>query len=136
VRVGPNELSFANPDAVKDIHGANSGKLPKGPSYGTGLWADGKGMSQSPLPEHKLRRKSWEKGLSSKAIAEYESRILKIIDVFVAKIAQFEGKLSLRLRSTSISSLLLTESFSVRANREYRSLDRLFCLRYNGRPSI
>lgn len=92
MRIGPNELSFSSPDAVRDIHGANSALLPKGPAYGTKLWADGSGMTNSPLPVHKLRRKAWEKGLNSKALVDYEPRILRLTDRFVEKMKMLEGK--------------------------------------------
>lgn len=93
VRVGPNELSFTRPEAVKFIHGSAANKLAKGPNYDARLWAAGISMGdERDIMIHRTRRKFWEKGLASKAIASYEPRLLRIINVLKSKFAAYQGK--------------------------------------------
>jgi cytochrome P450 len=92
VRVGPNELSFADPEAVKYIHGSQANKLQKGPNYDTRLWADGISLGdERDIAVHRARRKVWDKGLAIKAITSYEPRLVRIINVLKGKFAQYEG---------------------------------------------
>jgi tryprostatin B 6-hydroxylase len=93
VRVGPNELSFVDPEAVKWIHGSQANKVPKGPSYEARLWADGISLGdETDLMKHKVRRKFWDRGLAIKAITSYEPRIVRIINVLKSKFDKYAGK--------------------------------------------
>ncbi|KAI0506267.1 cytochrome P450 monooxygenase-like protein [Xylaria bambusicola] len=73
VRVGPSELSIADPEAVLAIHGYQS-PTTKGPWY-TLL------EPRAPLnmirdkEEHARRRKVWDQGFSTKALLGYDPRI-------------------------------------------------------------
>ncbi|OAP58405.1 hypothetical protein AYL99_07495 [Fonsecaea erecta] len=93
VRIGPNELSFVNPESVKYIHGSAANKLCKGPNYDTRLWADGISLGdERDIMAHRVRRKFWDKGLAIKAITSYEPRLVRIIDVLKAKFDAYAGK--------------------------------------------
>jgi cytochrome P450 len=87
VRIGPNELVFGNAAAVKDVHGANSMKVAKGPNYDVRLWASGRSLGEERnIQAHRLRRKIWDKGLNTKSILQYESRVLAIVEQFCAEL--------------------------------------------------
>ncbi|KIX93474.1 uncharacterized protein Z520_10894 [Fonsecaea multimorphosa CBS 102226] len=93
VRIGPNELSFADPESVKYIHGSAANKLAKGPNYDTRLWADGISLGdERDIVAHRIRRKFWDKGLAIKAITSYEPRLVRIINVLKSKFDAYAGK--------------------------------------------
>ncbi|CAG9947538.1 unnamed protein product [Clonostachys rosea f. rosea IK726] len=75
VRIGPNHLSVAHPAAVQAVHSSSSRCL-KGPWYNTQLPAVSLLTSRDPH-EHARRRKTWDNGLSFKAIRTYEANIAK-----------------------------------------------------------
>ncbi|PIL32204.1 cytochrome P450 [Ganoderma sinense ZZ0214-1] len=72
VRTGPNELSIRDPSLVGRIMGAAG--LQKGPNYlGMTLTHDGLPMvGIQDVDEHLRRRRSWNRGLNSAALKEYE----------------------------------------------------------------
>ncbi|OAL33727.1 hypothetical protein AYO20_07065 [Fonsecaea nubica] len=93
VRIGPNELSFANPESLKYVHGAAANKLGKGPNYDTRLWADGISLGdERDIVAHRTRRKFWDKGLAIKAITSYEPRLVRIINVLKSKFDTYAEK--------------------------------------------
>ncbi|KAF8573683.1 cytochrome P450 [Ramaria rubella] len=76
VRIGPNELSICEAGAVKDVLGAEG--LPKGVFYDT------KRDPAAPAnlivlqgDEHARRRRIWDRGMGSEALAEYSELISK-----------------------------------------------------------
>ncbi|OQV00819.1 hypothetical protein CLAIMM_06267 [Cladophialophora immunda] len=93
VRIGPNELSFVDPESVKYVHGSAANKLAKGPNYDTRLWADGISLGdERDIVAHRTRRKFWDKGLAIKAITSYEPRLVRIINVLKSKFDTYAEK--------------------------------------------
>ncbi|CAK5283611.1 unnamed protein product [Mycena citricolor] len=94
VRVGPNELSFRQVDAIHPMMGTQEG-LPKAE------WWDGR-MPEDPKfrpilglrdpEEHARRRRPWNRALSTSMLKEYESlvegRVSQIVDMVSAKRGQ------------------------------------------------
>nr|BAL05149.1 cytochrome P450 [Phanerodontia chrysosporium] len=95
VRIGPNELSICNVDAVLPLMGPNG--LTKGPS------TIGQGLEQ-PIPslvsirdpaEHARRRRPWTRAFSTAALKEYEPILAKRISELCGQLAQQKGTLNL-----------------------------------------
>ncbi|OJA16411.1 hypothetical protein AZE42_05499 [Rhizopogon vesiculosus] len=89
VRIGPNELSMRDVNAVSPLLGANG--LPKGPHW------DGRMAEQSTIrtlisvrdaAEHSRRRKPWNRAFSSAALKGYEEILGKRVQQFVAMLEQ------------------------------------------------
>ncbi|CAK5268837.1 unnamed protein product [Mycena citricolor] len=91
VRIGPNELSFRDVDAVVPMMGSKDG-MPKGP------WWDGRAPENRevrPLlalrdpEEHARRRRAWNRAFSTQMLKEYgtmiECRVGQIVDIFAAR---------------------------------------------------
>ncbi|KAJ8119669.1 hypothetical protein ONZ43_g3430 [Nemania bipapillata] len=78
VRLGPSELSIADPEAVKAIYGTQS-PVSKGPWY-TLLEPRTPLFMARDKQEHARRRKVWDQGFSTKALLGYDIRITKAID--------------------------------------------------------
>lgn len=99
VRVAPNELSFRSVESLPEIHGGKSTKIAKGPWYDGIPDQPGTSMaSERSLAEHKLRRRTWERGFSPKALTGYESRIVKHVNVLSKQLsARAGGKTDLHL---------------------------------------
>ncbi|KAM0335212.1 hypothetical protein ACHAQA_000254 [Verticillium albo-atrum] len=90
VRIGPSELSIADPALFHHIH-SNASPFVKGPWYNIlhpvvslQLVRDHK--------EHSRRRKTWDKGFGSKALRDYEPRVVKYTDQLLDQIGKTEGK--------------------------------------------
>ncbi|KAI1124607.1 putative cytochrome P450 oxidoreductase, partial [Nemania abortiva] len=77
VRLGPTELSIADPEAVKAIYGSQS-PVSKGPWY-TLLEPRTPLFMARDKQEHTRRRKVWDQGFSTKALIGYDVRITKAI---------------------------------------------------------
>ncbi|KAE8415293.1 cytochrome P450 [Aspergillus pseudocaelatus] len=75
VRLGPCELSIADPQAVKAIYGSQS-PVTKGPWY-TLLEPRVPLFMERDKQEHARRRKVWDQGFSTKALHDYEPRVSK-----------------------------------------------------------
>ncbi|KAH8104189.1 high nitrogen upregulated cytochrome P450 monooxygenase 1 [Phellopilus nigrolimitatus] len=77
VRIGPNELSFADADLIPKILGPNG--MPKGPMF------DGARMPGVPsnviatrdLADHTQKRKPWSRALSTASVREYAPAIVR-----------------------------------------------------------
>ncbi|KAH7133887.1 cytochrome P450 [Dactylonectria macrodidyma] len=83
IRVGPNEISVADPEYLPIIHGARS-KFPKGPWYFQQLnEKDPSLFSIQAYQPHKMRRKLWDAALTPRALKVYEARILELVDVLL-----------------------------------------------------
>lgn len=95
MRVGPNELSFSSPDDIKYIHGPQGARLEKGPYYeASKIFANG-GDSMPATRDwenHKIRRRIWDHGFSQKQLKSYEPYLLELLDIFLAKMKFFDGK--------------------------------------------
>ncbi|KAH6605547.1 Cytochrome P450 [Trichoderma cornu-damae] len=81
VRLGPSELSIADPEAVQAIYGTQS-PTTKGPWYSlleprTPLF-----MARD-KKEHARRRKVWDQGFSTKALLGYDYRVTQAINDFL-----------------------------------------------------
>jgi cytochrome P450 len=93
VRIGPNELSFSDPGAIKYLHGPQGARLRKGPYYDTKPWKTGEGTSMAGTrdwEDHKVRRRIWDQGFSQKALRTYEPRILGLLDRLCEELAVME----------------------------------------------
>ncbi|QSZ30648.1 hypothetical protein DSL72_000206 [Monilinia vaccinii-corymbosi] len=91
VRVGPNELSIAKPEAVTATNGQGS-KCTKSP------WYDVAGLPYKNLQlerdraTHEKRRKVWDRGFSVKALRNYEGRVTGYADELVSQLDASRGK--------------------------------------------
>ncbi|EGY22529.1 averantin oxidoreductase [Verticillium dahliae VdLs.17] len=90
VRIGPSELSIADPSFFHHIH-ANSSPFVKGPWYNI-LHPVVSLQLVRDKKEHSRRRKTWDKGFGSKALHDYEPRVVKYTDQLLSQIKQTEGK--------------------------------------------
>lgn len=80
VRIGPNEISIADPSFISIIHG-NKSKFPKGPWY-QDLNSD---VVESLIEirdydKHKSQRKVWDEVFTPRALRVYEGRILTVLE--------------------------------------------------------
>ncbi|KAB8202109.1 cytochrome P450 monooxygenase [Aspergillus parasiticus] len=90
VRIGPCELSVADPQAVKAIHGSQS-PVTKGPWY-TLLEPRVPLFMERDKKEHARRRKVWDQGFSTKALDDYEPRVSTYVDQLFQVIQKNAGK--------------------------------------------
>ncbi|OGM48310.1 putative cytochrome P450 oxidoreductase [Aspergillus bombycis] len=90
VRLGPCELSIADPQAVKVIYGTQS-SVTKGPWY-TLLEPRVPLFMARDKQEHARRRKVWDQGFSTKALHDYEPRVSKYTDQLLQVIHKNAGK--------------------------------------------
>ncbi|KAK1753804.1 Tryprostatin B 6-hydroxylase [Echria macrotheca] len=90
VRLGPTELSIADPQAVKAIYGSQS-PVTKGPWY-TLLEPRVPLFMARDKQEHARRRKVWDQGFSTKALADYDPRVTKAIDQLLAVLDRTAGR--------------------------------------------
>ncbi|KAH7015832.1 cytochrome P450 67 [Ilyonectria destructans] len=90
LRIGPNELSIVNPEAVQAIH-SNASQCSKGPWYITQLPAVSLHSTRN-RAEHARRRKAWDQGFSSKALRDYEPRVIYYTNQLLTQIEIKEGR--------------------------------------------
>ncbi|KAI0534986.1 putative cytochrome P450 oxidoreductase [Xylaria digitata] len=90
VRLGPSELSIADPEAVKAIYGSQS-PTSKGPWY-TLLEPRVPLFMARDKQEHTRRRKVWDQGFSTKALLGYDPRITKAINQLLNVIEEQRGR--------------------------------------------
>ncbi|TCD68033.1 hypothetical protein EIP91_011644 [Steccherinum ochraceum] len=92
VRIGPNELSIVDPDAVIPVLGPNG--LPKGPAW------DGH-VRHSPIRPviswrnvltHSKSRRGWMRAFSTTAVKEYEPILIDRVSQLVELIKSHEGR--------------------------------------------
>lgn len=89
IRVGPNELSIADPNFISVVHG-NKSRFPKGPWYQDMVAEPVESLiSIRDYDEHKSRRKVWDETFTPKALKVYEARISKILDDLVNRFDSF-----------------------------------------------
>ncbi|KAL3483753.1 cytochrome P450 monooxygenase [Aspergillus germanicus] len=90
VRLGPTELSIADPEAVKALYSAQA-KVSKGPWY-TVLEPRVSLQMTRDKKEHARRRKVWDQGFSSKSLRDYEPRVSLYTSQLVNAISKNVGK--------------------------------------------
>ncbi|KAH6879524.1 benzoate 4-monooxygenase cytochrome P450 [Thelonectria olida] len=90
VRVGPSELSIADPKAFRMIHSNNSPCV-KGPWYNVLQPMVSLQMIRN-KQEHSRRRKIWDKALNTKALRDYEPRVTLYTSQLLSQVEKMEGK--------------------------------------------
>ncbi|RMZ81318.1 hypothetical protein DV737_g2605, partial [Chaetothyriales sp. CBS 132003] len=105
VRVGPSELSIANPNAYHLIH-SNQSPCEKGPWYNILHPVKSLHMLRD-RKEHALRRKTWDKGLGTKALRDYEPRVEEYTQQLLSFLKKKEGS------PVDVSTLFNFYSFDV-----------------------
>jgi len=97
VRLAPNELSFTDPEACKDIYGKRHGHLPFGKNQ---IWVptSPKGGPRAPSmlnaddEDHARIRKAWSYGFSDKALKSQEGAVTGYVDKLVSQLrARIDG---------------------------------------------
>ncbi|OQE44781.1 hypothetical protein PENCOP_c002G03928 [Penicillium coprophilum] len=81
VRLGPTELSIADPRAVQAIY-SSTAKVSKGPWY-TILEPRASLQTVRDKQEHAQRRKVWDQGFSTRALRDYEPRVFRYTEQLV-----------------------------------------------------
>ncbi|KAF7890487.1 hypothetical protein EAF00_008802 [Botryotinia globosa] len=90
VRIGPNEVSIINADAVPKVF---SGKYPRGTFYEIGaINGDVNLNTTREYGKHTLWRRIWEKGFVSSAIREYNTRVETHVDKMIQILLKADGK--------------------------------------------
>ncbi|KAB2573294.1 Averantin hydroxylase [Lasiodiplodia theobromae] len=92
VRVGPREISILNPSAIPLLYGPKT-KCRRGPWYDhiRGSEEDKHVLNIRDPALHSQRRRVLDRGLSSKALADYESRVQSTVDDFVKALDERVG---------------------------------------------
>ncbi|EWG42531.1 hypothetical protein FVEG_04308 [Fusarium verticillioides 7600] len=90
IRLGPSEISVASPSAVATIY-QNSSPCKKGPWYNVFVPTISLHATRD-RQEHTLRRKVWDRGLSAKAMRDYEPRIEKYTGLLMNQLQQRCGR--------------------------------------------
>ncbi|RBR25622.1 uncharacterized protein FIESC28_01585 [Fusarium coffeatum] len=90
VRIGPMELSIATPSAFRILH-ANNSPIVKGPFYSVANpWVNL--LADRNRKRHAIRRKTWDKAFTAKALRDYEPRVVKYTKQLTQQIAKTEGE--------------------------------------------
>ncbi|POR35382.1 Tryprostatin B 6-hydroxylase [Tolypocladium paradoxum] len=90
VRVGPSELSIADPKVLDLIH-SNQSPCYKGPWYNI-LHPIRNLYTTRDQKDHARRRKTWDKGLGPKALRDYEPRVAEYTAQLLQKLDESQGK--------------------------------------------
>ncbi|KAG5986831.1 hypothetical protein E4U54_005248 [Claviceps lovelessii] len=90
VRVGPCELSIADPKAHHIILSKQS-RCIKGPWYDTNYPSASVHTTRDP-DDHDVRRKYWDKGLGSRALRDYEPRVKRYAQQLLQHVEASRGK--------------------------------------------
>ena len=91
VRIAPNELSFTDPEACRDIYGKRQGHLPFNKSQ---IWVPTppKNGPQAPSilsaddEDHARIRKAWSYGFSDKALKDQETTVISYVNKLVSQL--------------------------------------------------
>ncbi|KAF7948150.1 uncharacterized protein EAE97_003561 [Botrytis byssoidea] len=90
VRIGPNEVSITNADAVLRVFW---GKYPRGTFYEIGAINGEVNLNTTrDYGKHSLWRRIWEKGFVSSAIREYNTRVEIHVDEMIQILLKADGK--------------------------------------------
>lgn len=90
IRVGPSEVSLADPAAFHAVHAATS-QCERGPWYEILNPTVSLQMIRD-RKEHARRRKAWDRGFGAKALRDYEGRVGKYTDQLLGVLQTFEGE--------------------------------------------
>ncbi|KAG6007056.1 hypothetical protein E4U21_006416 [Claviceps maximensis] len=90
VRVGPNELSIADPETQHLVF-ARESRCIKGPWYDMNHPTSSVQITRNPN-EHDFRRRGWDKALGTKALREYEPRIHTHTQQLLQEVESSRGK--------------------------------------------
>ncbi|KAH8776653.1 cytochrome P450 [Diaporthe sp. PMI_573] len=92
VRIGPREVSCANPAAIPLLYGPTgpSNTFVRGPWYkAQSMLPDVHSLQNEPtLPEHSRRRRDWDPAFSIKALAGYKSNIQRNAETLLDQVAR------------------------------------------------
>lgn len=92
VRIGPREVSCANPAAIPLLYGPTgpSSAFIRGPWYtAQSMLPDVHSLQNEPtLPEHSRRRRDWDPAFSIKALAGYKSNIQRNAETLLDQVAR------------------------------------------------
>lgn len=92
VRIGPREVSCANPAAIPLVYGPTgpSSTFIRGPWYtAQSTMPDIHSLQNEPtLPEHSRRRRDWDPAFSIKALAGYKSNIQRNAETLLDQVAR------------------------------------------------
>ncbi|KAH8881101.1 cytochrome P450 [Thozetella sp. PMI_491] len=92
VRIAPDELSYVDPQAWKDVAGHRKtaqGENPKDPAFFRGAV---KSLVGAPKDRHTLMRKALASGFSTQAVAQQQPYLMKYIDLLIQQLrAQCDG---------------------------------------------
>ncbi|KAJ4250142.1 hypothetical protein NW762_011953 [Fusarium torreyae] len=89
VRIGPSEISIANPQAFRVLHASNS-PVSKGPFYNIAYpWINL--LADRNKKQHAHRRKAWDKAFTAKALRDYEDRVVKYTRQLTENIDKMKG---------------------------------------------
>jgi len=96
VRIGPREVSVADPKGVSTIYGP-TGPAPKSRR---GPWYQAQSMiphvhslqNEPKIPDHNKRRRDWDPAFSLKALQSYEPNITRNAEAFIDQITKFSAK--------------------------------------------
>lgn len=96
VRIGPRQISIADPDALKVIYG------PTGPSTKAtrGPWYEAQSMTpnvyslqtQPKISDHNVRRRDWDPAFSIKALESYQPNILRNSELLMQQVERLSSK--------------------------------------------
>ncbi|ROW07794.1 hypothetical protein VMCG_03516 [Cytospora schulzeri] len=89
VRIGASTLSIAEPKALRAVH-LNT-KCVKGPWYNS-LAPESSVQTDRDVAQHAARRRVWDRGFSTRALRNYESRVSHYADKLLAYINDVEGE--------------------------------------------
>ncbi|KAH8170409.1 cytochrome p450 domain-containing protein [Sarocladium implicatum] len=89
VRIGPSEISVADPKAYNLIH-SNQSPCQKGPWYNILHPVQSLHMIRD-RKTHAHRRKTWDKGLGSKALRDYEPRVEQFTQQLLSVLEKKQG---------------------------------------------
>ncbi|RJE20916.1 Cytochrome p450 [Aspergillus sclerotialis] len=90
VRIGPTVLSITDPTAVKEIYSSKA-KVSKGPFYTVSEPRVSLQTSRN-KEEHARRRRVWDQAFSSKALRNYEPRVIHYTNQLINAIGKGLGK--------------------------------------------
>ncbi|KAI0146938.1 cytochrome P450 [Xylariaceae sp. FL1272] len=86
VRVGPNSISFINPDAWKDIYGHGHAEFPK--HFPAGIRMDKRSILASNATDHFRYRRAMLPAFSDKALLQQEPLIRVYVDLLVKRLRE------------------------------------------------
>ncbi|KAI1804330.1 cytochrome P450 [Daldinia bambusicola] len=86
VRIGPNAISFINPQAWKDIYGHGHAELPK--HYPKGINTDPKKIISSNASDHFRFRRAMLPAFSDKALAQQEPLVRVYVDLLIERLRE------------------------------------------------